>query len=392
MKAKRNISLLFLIKLAKWFMLYMPVSFLFYIENGFGNKEYLLLHAIYSGVIAFLEIPSGYIADVWGRRPAIILGGLLGTIGFGFYSISYSLLGFLMAEILLGIGQSLLSGADTALLYDSLKEAKKEKEYIKIEGRITALGNVAEAMAGIFVSIIVFKLYRNYFVLQTVLTFIAFIAALFLYEPAKEKASRKVGFSDILSIVNTTLRKNKILRNFVVFSSIIGFASLCTAWLAQPVFFRIGIEEKHFGFAWVFLNAIVAVGSITASKVNSGLGLKGSLIYIGIPLSFGFGLVALNLTYYAFIPLVLLFFVRGTAHPILKNYINQNTDSSKRATVLSLRSLIIRFLFFGMGPLLGVVSEKFSLEFALYLCGITVLVPAFIVILLILLGINTQSA
>ena len=75
----RNLSILYIIKLAKWFMLYMPVSFLFYLENGFSEKEYLILHAVYSGVIAIFEVPSGYIADIWGRKPAIIFGALFGN-------------------------------------------------------------------------------------------------------------------------------------------------------------------------------------------------------------------------------------------------------------------------------------------------------------------------
>ena len=48
--------------------------------------------------------------------------------------------------------------------------------------------------------------------------------------------------------------------------------------------------------------------------------LKG-LIYMTITLSLGFLLVGINLSYLAFIPLLFLFFFRGTAHPMLKNYI-----------------------------------------------------------------------
>lgn len=362
----------------------MPISFLFYLENGFGKQEYLLLHGIYSGVIALFEVPSGYIADVWGRKKALLIGALMGTLGFGAYSISYSLLGFLLAEVLLGIGQSLLSGADTAILYDSLKEVKKEEQYLKIESRITALGNIAEALAGIFVSVVVFSLYRNYFVLQTLLTFIAFVAAIFLYEPKIQEDGRKVGFKDIFGIVNVSFRKNKILRNFIYFSSIVGFASLSMAWLAQLIFKEVELDDKYFGYAWVILNSMVALGSILAKKIDRLLGLKWSLVYITALLSVGFMFVGLNLSFVALVPLLILFFVRGTAHPILKNYINRNTISSQRATVFSLRSLLIRIVFFAMAPLLGVISEKFSLEFALYLCAISVLIPSIVVVSLIL--------
>lgn len=385
MRTKQNITLLFVIKVAKWFMLYMPVSLLFYLENDL-EQHYLLLHAIYSGVIAFFEVPSGYIADVWGRKKALVLGALLGTAGFGVYSLSYTFMGFLVAEILLGIGSSLLSGADTAILYDSLKEAKREKDYLRIEGRITAVGNISEALAGIFVSLVVFNLYRNYFAIQTLLTFIAFIAALFLREPKIHAGDRQAGFRDILKIVNVSFRKNKVLRNYIYFSAIVGFASLSTAWLAQIIFKEVKLDEKHFGYAWVALNTMVALGSISAKKIDRVLGVKWSLIYLTVCLSVGFFAISFNLTFIAFVPMMLLFFVRGTAHPILKNYINKYTDSSQRATVLSLRSLLIRLLFFGLGPLLGFVTNKFSLEYALYLSGFSVLIPAVILLVVLFTG------
>ncbi len=386
MNAGRNIALLFIIKAAKWFMLYMPVSFLFYLENGFGRQEYLLLHAVYSGVIAFLEVPSGYIADVWGRKPAIAAGTFIGTIGFGIYSLTGSLPGFLLAEVFLGAGQSILSGADTALLYDSLKEEKRETEYLKIEGRITATGNISESLAGIFVSLVLLKLYRHYFLLQTFLAFTAFIAALFLFEPARSEREKKAGFGDILDIVNNTLRKKRALRNFILFSSVVGFASLSLAWLAQPVFYEIGLDKKYFGIAWVGLNLAVALGSISSPSINSKFGLKVSIISMGIALSAGFVAVGADLNLSALLILILLFYVRGTAHPMLKNYINLHTDSSQRATVFSLRSLIIRILFFSLGPLLGFISDKFSLRFALTLCGISVFIPAMVLAGMIIRG------
>ena len=85
-------------------MLYMPIIVLFYQENGLSLRDVLTLQAIYSIAIIVLEIPSGYLADVWGRKNTIILGAILGTLGFAVYSFSYGFLGFLIAELILGIG------------------------------------------------------------------------------------------------------------------------------------------------------------------------------------------------------------------------------------------------------------------------------------------------
>jgi MFS family permease len=365
-------------------MLYMPISFLFYLENDFGEFEYLTLHAIYSGVIAFLEVPSGYVADVWGRKKALIIGTLFGVFGFSVYSFTGGLLFFLTAEILLGIGQSLISGADSALLYDTLLEKKKENKYIKFEGAITALGNFSEVAAALFVSVIVFSTYRTYFQLQSLLALMGFVAALFLIEPKIHDKKLGGKFKDILDIVRYSFIEHKKLRNLLIYSSVIGFASLSMAWLAQPLLKEIGLKDSNFGFGWAALNLLVGAGSMSAMYISKRFSYAAGLLFIGLPLALTYFIVAGTMSIYSFIPLAVFFYVRGTAHPVLKKYINELTTSEKRATVLSLRSLIIRVFFLLMGPVLGVITEKISLEMGFLLCGITVAIPGSVFYILLI--------
>ena len=68
-----NIPRLYLIKVAKWFMLYMPIVVPFYESNGLSMKDIMILQAAYSVAIVVLEIPSGYLADVIGRKKTLII-------------------------------------------------------------------------------------------------------------------------------------------------------------------------------------------------------------------------------------------------------------------------------------------------------------------------------
>lgn len=372
----RNLSLLYIIKLSKWFMLYMPIGYLYFLENDFSQFEYLTLHAIYSGVIALFEVPSGYVADVWGRKKALVWGCLMGVIGFAVYSISGEFAYFLIAEILLGIGQSLISGADSALLYDTLLERKQEKKYLLHEGYISALGNVAEVSAALFVSVFILSTYRQYYYLQTLVTLVGLIATFFLVEPKSHQIKLLGNFKEVIAIVKAVLHGNKALRNLILFSSIIGFSSLTMAWITQPILEHIEIEKNHFGYWWAAFNTLVALGSLSAFWLVKRMKIIQSILFTGIPLSLLFFAIILNTKIAVLIPLAIFFFIRGTAHPVLKNLINQLTTSEQRATVLSVRSLFIRLLFLMMGPLLGVVSENISLQMAILLCGITVTIPA----------------
>ena len=94
----------------------MPIIVLFFQENGLSMKEILLLQSLFSIGVVLFEIPSGYFSDVVGRKTTIVLGCIFGFLGLLTYSFSYGFIGFLIAELLLGLGTSFISGTDSAII------------------------------------------------------------------------------------------------------------------------------------------------------------------------------------------------------------------------------------------------------------------------------------
>ena len=76
MSLKKNIIALYLIKVSKWFTLVMPIIVLFYKECGLDLADIFILKSVYSIAMVSLEIPTGYLADVWGRGMHILLSGI----------------------------------------------------------------------------------------------------------------------------------------------------------------------------------------------------------------------------------------------------------------------------------------------------------------------------
>ena len=365
-----NIYCLYLIKLSKWFMLIMPIVALYYHDNGLTAADIYILQAVYSVSVAVLEIPSGYMADIIGRRKSLIAGAFLGTLGFLIYSISDGFSGFLIAEIILGLGGSFISGSDSAMLYDSLAGMRKQRQYLQLEGRITSLGNFAETIAAIGGGLIAAMLsYRSVYMVQTLVAAMAIPAALLLVEPAREKLKSTPGLRHILEVCHESLLVNKKLSSTLLLSSLIGTCTLCMAWTAQVYFVHKGLTEVHITPLWVGLNLIVALVSAYASAVIVKMGRSAAIFSIILFIPASYILLGILPLIPAIGMLIVFYGIRGYATPLLKDMANFYCHSATRATVLSIRNMIIRFGFAVLGPCIGALVAGFSLEYALIISG-----------------------
>ena len=265
---KRNILALYLIKLSKWFTLVMPIIVLFYEKHGLGLQDVFILKSVYSIAAVALEIPSGYLADVWGRRKCLILGCILFFFGYLCYSFTSTFTAFLFAEILLGTGQTLVNGADSALLYDTTAQYKKENLYLRYEGRITMIGNFAEALAGIFGGLLATYSLRLPFYAQAVIAFTGIPAAFMLKEVNRSNKIQNP-VNEIVRIIRYSLITNKQLCYNIMYSGIIGAATLTMAWFVQPVLMYLKTPVSWYGVIWTVLNLTVGFAALWSDRVDN---------------------------------------------------------------------------------------------------------------------------
>lgn len=350
----------------------MPIIWLFYKENGLSIRDLFIIQSIYSFTIALIEIPSGYVADVLGRKNSLVIGTLFGVIGMIIYSFSYGFNGFLFATLSLGIGQSFLSGSDTALMYDSLVELNRSKDFIKFEGRTISMGNLAEAIAGfIGAYFLTQSTYRTPFYYQIGIAAIGFFIALTLVEPSSQKIEngKSKPWKNIKNIIRYALYENTTLRLCIFYSSIMGAGTLTIAWFSQPLLDFLEIEGKYNGLIFGVLNLAVASTAYFAHHLEEKLNTKVILTSILILITSSYFLLQWKLAIWSLGVLFLFYLVRGIATPILRDYQNRFTPSEMRATVMSIRSFIIRILFAIISPIIGYIAEAYTLQQAFLLSG-----------------------
>ncbi len=372
MQLKHNILKMYFLKGVLWFMVSMPIIVLFFQEHGLTLTEVMILQSIYSLSVAIFEIPSGYIADVFGRKKSIVISTVFSFTGFLFFSFYGGFYAFAVAQVLVGIGGSLISGSDSALLYDTLLETGDKTTYTKIEGKSYAIGNFSEALAGILGGFLaVGSIYSPVYV-QTSVLFFSIPIALSLVEPTiHEENKLDRSFSEIIGVVRFAIIDNAKLRWLIIYSSAMGVATLSMAWFAQPFFKEIGVPLVYFGILWAGLNFSAGITSFNAYRFDNKKNYN-SLIYISLTVIISFVFLGLNSSIFGLIFIFIIYFIRGVVTPILRNQINVNTTSNKRATVLSIRSFIIRISFAICAPILGYIADNYSLANSFYILAIIV--------------------
>jgi len=368
--AKRNLTALYLVKIAKWMNLIMPVIVLFYKSNGLTMKDIFLLQSVYSLTLMTLEIPTGYFADRAGRKISILIGATLGFAGYLAYSFSFGFWQFVIAEVILGVSQSLVSGADSAMLYDTLAATKQNNRYTQLEGRVTSIGNFGEAFAGIIGGLLAVSSLRTPFYVQTCVALIAVPAAFALVEPPIKTIKIAPGLKEIRSIIYSVLHTNVKLKWNTFFSAITGAATLSMAWFAQPYFGQINLPISMYGVLWAVLNLSVGIAAVYAWRFERKYGASYTVIVFTLAIFSSYLLLPFMPGYSGLGVLLIFYLARGLATPTLRNYINLITTSEVRATVLSVRNFLIRLIFAITGPLWGWITDKYSLKSAIISAGL----------------------
>ncbi len=316
---------------------------LFWQAGQVGLTQSFLLQAIFAAVLAIFEVPSGYIADICTRRLTLSIGGLFLLFGTIFYGLSGNFQEFLIAEVLLAVGFALISGADEALLYDTLLELGRELQYSQLWSRIAffelSVGALL-AVAGGFIA--QFGLRWPY--LFAVIGYLIYLLICSQFtEPKRVKLLVQGGHcNELLQIARRSYFEDRRLGWLMLFYGITMGVSCVAVWIYQPYYVVIGLPVAYFGlaFAAIQVSAAVIVRLIPALQKRFSRPVLLMLMVVSQSVGFaGLGMFGnLGGLVFLLIPQV----ARAMNRIVISTYVNELTDSSVRATVISLQSLVFR--------------------------------------------------
>jgi MFS family permease len=115
-----------------------PLYALLFADSGLSAGQISALFAVWSAVGLLAEVPSGALADRFGRRTALVVAGVLQAAGYVVWLGWPTFTGFAIGFALWGLGGALRSGAQEALLYDGLAAVGAEAQYARVNGWVQA--------------------------------------------------------------------------------------------------------------------------------------------------------------------------------------------------------------------------------------------------------------
>ena len=355
-----------------WFPI--PTIVLFYENYGLNIEQIVLLKTILSLSILILEVPSGYIADLWSRKACLVVGSGVWIISWLIYCLGSSFNEFAIAEVLAGVAGSLISGANTALAFDTLVQLGREQYYQIWSGRLAAIAGISEAICGIFGAAIASINLVYPFYLQTICLVIYFCLALTLVEPEYHQSLTNYQQLNQLKSIIFDVAKRPELRWLILLSSTFSSATFLIVWLSQDYLKQLNIPIQAFGWAWAILHLGMSLASLNSHRLQDFLGIKKTTLILVLILGASYIFLGKITQIWGIIFIMIIYLARGLSSPLILNAINQQISSSTRATILSLNSLMFRISFAIIAPIIGAIASRYDLFTGLSIAGILFLI------------------
>ncbi len=373
-----------------------PFLILFYLSIGLNFLQIGILVSFLNICINVMEIPSGAIADIYGRKNCMLLSLSSYIFSFIIFAFSSSYEPLFAAIFFFSIGESFRTGTHKAMIFDWLRQNNRLNEKTMVYGYTRSWSKYGSAIAVIASSAIVIltKDYRWIFLLSI----FPYIAGLWNLASYPEYLNNRIeGNINIGAVFKHTFKSVKnafgktALRRLIVKS--MGFEGVfdITKNFLQPILQAqaiviaalLVVSEKEstaivVGAVYFILHIISAAASkrahIFAGRFRSDNSAITTLIFTGAALAFlsAAGMYT-DLFIIAISAYVVYYIIQNLWRPILVAIYDNHADNSEQATILSIESQAKTVGITIFAPVAGFIADKWGIEGTLLLSAVIML-------------------
>ncbi len=345
---------------------YYPVLAILFLDLGLTLDQFVLLNLIWAATIFLFEVPSGAMADTVGRRKLLIISSLL---------MVFEMLCLLCAprdggallfalcianRILSGLSEAFASGADEALAYDSLPVEGRENAWDRILALAMRWRSVGFVIAMVLGSLLYDPSLINRVLpsslqisqdlahrLPVALVLCQALVCLWITmkmvePPRPEVAGTQSAFRSALQLTLQTARwvfTHPHTRVIIIFGLVIDCFIRNLATINSSYYRLINLPEWTFGLIGAGIGLLGWFVPAIAQSLNTRFGTLTNMGFAAVLTALGLSLTAQAWPLFGVLPAMLLMSTLGFVSFTISRALHREADSSRRATVLSVKGL-----------------------------------------------------
>lgn len=356
-------------------------------QRGFSLSQIGLAESCFHLAPLTLELPSGSIADILGRKWSLAVGALLIAVSTVLMFVADSMWLLLPAMYLNGAAYAFRSGAQQAYLYDSLSSSEQQgNRFTHLLGKLNSFSYLAIAATSALGAYLADRSFAIPFGLTVGFALAAFWLAAGLQEPSRPPEAKQ-GVGGTITAAIQIVRGNRSLLAMIVFTAILWTVSALIYLYAQAVLTERGLPTSQIGIVLAVTTLITAVGAWLAGRLAharpfnfwavaaTGFIAGSGVVLAGAPL------------WVAVVALIVAEFFGGTFEPMVAQRVNDAIGSAQRATVISVESFLYSLMMVWAFPLFGWAAEQWG-----WLMAYSVVAVAMVGVLGVFLAVVRQRA
>jgi len=325
--------------------------------RGFSTFEIGVFESIFHVVSMICEVPSGALADVFGRKKSMVMAQLMSMLSALIMIFTDSFFTISIAMGVSALSYNLASGTREALAYDSMVLAGTQKDYEKFISTDMIIYEIFSSSATLMAGVALMLGYKRAYFIDIIMGSIALIFALSLTEvhaKGHETMTVKSRFKDVVYGSAKFIKENRKARLLIVFNALIGAVAVLIGFFLQAKLPEVGLRPVLLGPALFTIGIFGAVGSKTVTFFNRcRYRTIGLVSVIGVMLAF--------LSVFTGHPYIMI--IGGCVASFSDSFIEIRSDvvlndmipSGQRATLMSINSFTYSVFMIILSPIFGYI-------------------------------------
>ena len=359
-----------------------PYLLIFLMGKGIDLFQIGILIAIREVIVNLFEIPSGIVADYFGRKKELDLCFGLYIISFLFFFFTNSFFVAIFAMVFYGLGEAFRSGTHKAMIYTYLDSKGWQKDKTFVYGKTRSCSLIGGAISSIISILIILNTTSlNCIFLFSIIPYVLDFILILTYPKFLDCADKKsqMGFRDMFKLILAKFHKNNTLKKMMIEEGMFEATISFIKDLIQPILeliivgsgfviiSTINAEDNLkviLGIVYAFLNLLGSIASRNAYMLKFNKSNMKCLYMIHFLLAISMAILAVvsKNPYLVFGVYLLIYLLFNVRKPIFVDEIDEHIEKSARATALSVTSQLKALFLIIFAPILGYIADRFGLS------------------------------